>query len=168
MLDLLYDAWRRLRDGICFWRKIKILRDALAQTDAFVDKLYAERDELRTKVKDLQEQIYSAWIPEPNPNDAPLDKIELGNNAQRLLADPVLQLAFSLAEADLKAIWEQSSGQDSEGREAAYWGLRGLYAGKQKLRAILAAKKVIEAEAERKRKADEYKAERGIRELRVV
>lgn len=58
--------------------------------------------------------------PPPVPPEIARDKVLLGNQAKRLLDDPVLQLAFQRVADDIAERWKQSKRGDTEAREALY------------------------------------------------
>jgi hypothetical protein len=86
---------------------------------------------------------------------APADKSLLGIHAERLLADPVLHLAFDRVRDKLSATWAASTPGDGEGRERCYMQLQGLERVKSELLALLGDKKMLDAEAKAKEKRDE-------------
>lgn len=75
-----------------------------------------------------------AWCrqpgPEPwrSPHAPPEDASQLGEQAKRLLEDPVLQLAFDRVQAKLIESWKHTAAGQVEAREAAY---RLLWASEQ-------------------------------------
>lgn len=97
--------------------------------------------------------------------EAPADRMLRGNQAKRLLADPVLALAFETVERELTATWRRSALGAADEREAAYRQVWALEALKAKLTAFLGDAKMIEAEAKRKEQADRRTAERRERNL---
>jgi hypothetical protein len=110
------------------------------------------------KLRDIAKSLYFPRGSEPGP--APADKSLLGLHAERLLADPVLHLAFDRVRDKLNLTWAASTPGDGEGRERCYMQLQGLERVKGELLAILGDKKMIEAEAKAKDKRDERERER--------
>lgn len=65
------------------------------------------------------------------------DERTLGEHAERLLNDEVLNNAFAELEARFHEQWANSNPEDSEGRDKLYWALRGLKFAQQQLRITL-------------------------------
>src|SRR3954464_8181872 len=73
------------------------------------------------------------------PAESPIDKAELAGAAQRLLSDPVFQLAMGRVQERLFESWETSVPGDYSAREEAYrlhWAVEEL---RSELRRMIAA-----------------------------
>lgn len=92
--------------------------------------------------------------PQPPPEAADLirglarDKIALGNQARRLLDDPVLQLAFQDAEAEAVRQWK--GGKTPEARERAYHMHVALEEVKARLHSYLGNVTLLEGDRKRR------------------
>jgi len=78
----------------------------------------------RTDWRQLFRQQGEPW---PQAAPPPENKGELGEEARKLLDNPVLQLALSRVEEKLVASWKNTAAGDDTAREAAYsllWGLK--------------------------------------------
>ena len=64
-------------------------------------------------------------------------KIARAEHARRILEDELFTEAFAAIERDAFAKWRNSSPEDTETRDAAYWELRALVSVRQKLRAVM-------------------------------
>jgi hypothetical protein len=80
----------------------------------------------------------------------PIDKMQLGTHAKRLLDDPVMRLAFERMAADLTTTWLNTAAEEREKREDAYRMLRALDGLERKLRAFTGNATLIAAEQRRK------------------
>ena len=91
------------------------------------------------------------------PEAAPADRVQLAAHAERILADPVLALAFDRIERDLLDTIRRSAVGERKQREEAYrliWALGGV---KTKLQAMLGDGKII-AVLKKDREAEEARA----------
>lgn len=94
------------------------------------------------------------------PADAPADRSILGEHAKRLLADPVLGLAFERIERTLTERLFNTKLGESEQREAAYrlhWAVEQL---KAELQTILGDSKVLEHEEKLRAEREEKQRKR--------
>ena len=101
-----------------------------------------------------------AQIRKADAGDAPLDRVQLGLHAQRLLDDSVLELAFSRVERDLVEAWRNTAIGEAAAREAAYAMIFGLAQVKAKLRSIAGDAKVMIAEQLRREEQERREAAR--------
>ena len=74
----------------------------------------------------------------------------LGEHAKRLMADPVLLMAFDLVSKKLRDTWAASAPADTEGRERVHAELRGLGRVRGELLAMIGDVKLLEAEEKRR------------------
>src|SRR5678815_1391942 len=79
----------------------------------------------------------------------PENKGELGDEARKLLDNPVLLLALNRVEEKLVATWKNTAAGDEEAREAAYSLLWGLKQFKGELGLMVAEAGMAEREQER-------------------
>lgn len=92
------------------------------------------------------------WVAEQKaPVDSPPeDALRLGEQAKRLLEDPVLNAAFAAVERNLRDTWAASASHDTAGRERVFATLEGLQRAKGELHRMVGNSKLIAAEIARK------------------
>lgn len=78
------------------------------------------------------------------------DADRLGIAAERLIADPVLSMAFDLVKRKLTTTWQASAATDQAGRENVYLQLRALDLARSELMAMVGNRKVLAAEQKRR------------------
>jgi hypothetical protein len=75
------------------------------------------------------------------------DEINRGNNAARLLGDPLITEAFESIRAEYLAAWESSPARDTEGRERIWAHLQALTKVRGHLEAVVMTGKMAEKQA---------------------
>lgn len=108
-------------------------------------------------IRDWWKWLLTNWLlPAPvanmfgEPGLAPMDKALLGAQARRVLADPVLALAFDRIERDLIEGWRRTAVGDQQAREAAYSLVWAVQEVKSRLQNFCNNAKALEAEEKRK------------------
>lgn len=87
--------------------------------------------------------------PTTAPDVSSEDPLRLGEQAQRLMDDPVLSAAFAAAENALHKTWAASSPDDVTGRERVFATLDALHRVRSELRRMAGNSKIIAAEMAR-------------------
>lgn len=68
--------------------------------------------------------------------------IQRGDNAERLLRDPLIAEAFDIIRAEYIAAWENAPARDTEGRERIWAHLQALGKVKGHLESVVATGKI--------------------------